>query len=114
MGESKVWRLGFTAGVVCRTYVRAEFWVFRWLERKGLPKRVCKPVALVIRTSLVAALIYASYGLIFAVLILFATRRHLENPSPVQDSEFEGLDSDALFPDPYSAKYMNDPAFHDD
>lgn len=115
MGESRVWRLGYVAGVVCKAYVGAESKVCRWLEHRGLPRRVCKPVALVIRALLIVALIYASYWLVFAVLILFATRRHLENPSGVEESEFAGFDSDALFPDPYSAEYINDPAFrHDD
>lgn len=114
--KGKAWRLGHAGGVLCRAYLKGESKASKWAESRGLPVILSRGVSLTCRLALMALVIYASYYVAFAVFGFWLLRRFLvRDPIPVYVVNNEGYDSEALFPDPDSAEYMNDPAFdHDD
>lgn len=117
MGKRKAWRFGYLAGASYSNYRKLETQTYRRLVRHGLPKRVCRIGVLAVRALIVAFLTYLAFWIICGALVWIAVTEYLSRSGHQSsgDPDFEGFDSDALFPDPYSARYINDPAFsHDD
>ncbi|MCV4286472.1 DUF3742 family protein [Pseudomonas capsici] len=112
--ESRCQRLGFAFGLIFQSYLKVESKGRYWLEQKGLPRSACKSVAVVIRVLFAATVAYVSFWLACIVLGFWVVKCCLEGSSSVDVDEPVGMDSEKLFPNPYSAQYMNDPAFHDD
>ncbi|MCO8163905.1 DUF3742 family protein [Pseudomonas sp. 21LCFQ010] len=108
------WRIGYLAGTSFSNYRKAESAASQWLMLRGLPKLICRSAVLIVRMLIVAALIYLSYWLAWGVFIFLGIKGVLEGRSHVEIQEPDFDQKSNLFPDPYSNKNINNPAYHDE
>jgi len=103
--------IGGVVGTGVRFYLKGEVWTLGKLSSFGFPVLLVKSLLHLLRFSIIAAALYASYWVAFAVLTLLMTSRALLAHREDSTGDDRGYDSDALFPDPYAPENIHDPAF---
>lgn len=115
MIKGKAQRLGHVCGKAFRRYLSAETKLVGWLLSKRVPVSLCELVTCSTRLLLLATVGFLLFWVAMTVGGIWLLKMCLKrNPVPVHIVNDRWFDGDALFPDPYSAENMNDPAFYRD